>query len=424
MVKRIIVIGAGAAGLMAAGRAAEMGAQVIVLEKMREAGKKILISGQSRCNLTNTASLEFFLAHYGRNRHFLRNAYSRFFRDELLSLLARYGVSTMEERGGRVFPASGQASDVRDGLLRYAEAQGAAIRYQHEVRTIRAAEGVVEGVELWDGQHLDADAVILTTGGASWADTGSTGDGYVMAQALGHTLQPLRPALVPLTVGERKTAKALQGVSLKNVRCTFTTQNKEGKEKPIRPLYPIPDTGELLFTHFGVSGPLILTMSLAVVDALRAGKVVKLSIDMKPGMTDADIDKRLQREFESNSHRQLNTLLRGWLPEKLAGVIAELSGVEEDRHVYRIQAHERQVITGLMKNFTWTITGALPLAAGMVTAGGVTLKEINPITFESKIVAGLYLAGEVLDIAADTGGFNLQAAFSGGYIAGENAAQA
>lgn len=423
MVQRIIVVGAGAAGLIAAGRAAEMGAQVLVLEKMREAGKKILISGKSRCNITNTAPLELFLKHYGRNGRFLRNAYSRFFRDELRALFAQYEVLTLEERGGRVFPASGQASDVRDALLRYMQTNNAEIRYLHEVHRIHAVEGAVDGVDLWDGSHMAADAVILTTGGASWASTGSTGDGYVMAQALGHTLLPLRPALVPLTVAERKTAKALQGVSLKNVRCTFTKQNKDGKEKPIRLLYPIPDTGEMLFTHFGVSGPLILTMSLGVVDALKAGNSVNLSIDLKPGMTESDIDKRLQREFEDNSHRHLHALLKSWVPDKLAGVIADLSGIEEDRHVYRIQAHERQIITGLLKNFTWTITGALPLASGMVTAGGVSLKEINPITFESKIISGLYCAGEVLDIAADTGGFNLQAAFTGGYLAGENAAQ-
>jgi len=422
MSHRIIVIGAGAAGLIAAGRAAEMGAQVLLLEKMREAGKKILISGKSRCNITNTASLERFLTYYGRNGRFLRNAYSRFFRDELLALFARYGVLTLEERGGRVFPASGHASDVRDGLLRYVETNHAEIRYLHEVQRIRVSAGTIEGVDLWDGRRIAADGVILTTGGASWASTGSTGDGYVMARALGHTLVPLRPALVPLTVSERSIAKALQGVSLRNVRCTFTTQKKDGKEQPFRPIYPIPETGEILFTHFGVAGPLILTMSLSLVDALRAGKSVNLSIDLKPGMTESDINKRLQREFEQNAHRRLRTLLKSWVPDKLAGVIARISGIEEDRHVYRIQANERQKLTGFLKAFTWTITGALPLASGMVTAGGVSLREINPITFESKIISGLYLAGEVLDIAADTGGFNLQAAFTGGYLAGENAA--
>ncbi|MDF1513929.1 MAG: NAD(P)/FAD-dependent oxidoreductase [Anaerolineae bacterium] len=422
MAKKIIVVGAGAAGLMAAGRAAEMGAHVILLEKMREAGKKILISGKSRCNITNTAALPEFLTYYGKNGNFLRNAYSRFFRDELLALLARYGVLTQEERGGRVFPASEQAIDVRDGLLRYVEANGVDIRYLHEVQRIQEVNGIIQGIDLWNGERIDADAVILTTGGASWASTGSTGDGYVMAQSLGHTLVPLRPSLVPLTVEERKTAQALQGVSLKNVSCTFTTISKRGKVSPIRPVYPVPATGEMLFTHFGVSGPLILTMSLGIVDTLRSGKTVKLSIDIKPGMTENDINQRLQREFEHYAHRRLHTLLKSWVPDKLANVIAELSGIEEDRHVHRIQAHERQSIAKLLKAFTWTIKGTLPLSAGMVTAGGISLKEINPITFESRIVSGLYCAGEILDLAADTGGFNLQAAFTGGYLAGESAA--
>ena len=349
MTRKIIVVGAGAAGLMAAGRAAEMGAQVILLEKMREAGKKILISGKSRCNITNTAPLEQFLNYYGRNGRFLRNAYSRFFRDELLALFARYGVYTQEERGGRVFPASGKASDVRDGLLRYIESSHGEIRYLHEVQKVLIEDGSVKGVDLWDGERILADTVILTTGGASWASTGSTGDGYVIAQSLGHSLTPLRPSLVPLTVGERKIAKELQGVSLKNVRCTFTIQTKDGKIKPLRPIYPIPDTGEMLFTHFGVSGPLILTMSLGVVDAIRTGKSVNLSIDLKPGMTESDINRRLQREFENLSHRRLYTLLKGWLPDKLARVIASLSGVDEDLHVHRIQAQERQKITNLLK---------------------------------------------------------------------------
>jgi predicted Rossmann fold flavoprotein len=275
---------------------------------------------------------------------------------------------------------------------------------------------------MWDGRRIMADAVILATGGASWESTGSTGDGYVMARGLGHTLVPLRPALVPLTVAERTTAKALQGVSLKNIRCTFTTRTNSGKEKIVRPIYPTPDTGEMLFTHFGVSGPLILTMSLGVADILNAGKAVKLSIDLKPGMTAFEVKQRLQRDFDQNAHRRLHNILKGWMPDKLAGVIAKLSGVETDRHAYRIEASERQKVVELIKSFSWTITGTLSLSSGMVTAGGVSLKEINPITFESKIIPGLYLAGEILDIAADTGGFNLQAAFSEGYLAGENAA--
>lgn len=421
MTRRVIVIGAGAAGLIAAGRAAEMGADVILLEKMREAGKKILVSGQERCNITNTAPLERFLSHYGRNGPFLRNAYHRFFRDELLALLARYGVTTQEERGGRVFPASGQAGDVRDALLRYATSHRVEIRYHAEVQQLLIDDGAVIGVEVSNGARIPAHAVILATGGASWPATGSTGDGYRMAQAAGHTIVPLRPALVPLTVAERALAKALQGVSLRNVSCTFYTQKGDGPTKVLRLPYPMPPTGEMLFTHFGVSGPLILTASLAAVDALRSGAKVTLSIDLKPGMTEHEVHTRLQREFEEHAQRQLPNLLKGWVPATLADALAGLSGIAADRPIHTIRAEERTHLVTLLKDFHWEITGSLPLASGMVTAGGVALKEVHPVNFESRLVHGLHIVGETLDIAADTGGFNLQAAFSSGYLAGEHA---
>ncbi len=421
MTKRVVIIGAGAAGLIAAGRAAEVGAEVILLEKMAEAGKKILVSGQERCNITNSAPLEKFLEHYGRNGQFLRNAYHRFFRDELLALLARYGVETQEERGGRIFPASGKAEDVRDALLRYATTHGATLRYRTEVQRILVADGEVIGVQAQNGERIPAHAVILATGGAAWPATGSTGDGYRMAQELGHTIVPLRPALVPLTVAERTLAKALQGVSLRNVRCTFSMQKGAGPAKVLRIPYPMPPTGEMLFTHFGVSGPLILTASLAVVDALRDGAKVVLHIDLKPGMTEQEVHARLQREFEEHAQRLLSNQLKGWVPAALAEVLAGLSGVAADRPVHTIRAEERARIVARLKDFRWEITGSLPLASGMVTAGGVALKEVNPVSFESRLIRGLYIVGETLDIAADTGGFNLQAAFSSGYLAGEHA---
>jgi hypothetical protein len=412
--------------LIAAGRAAELGAQVLLLDKMDEAGKKILISGKSRCNITNTAPLDEFLTYFGPRGRYLTNAFHRFFRDELLELLGRYGVQTQAERGGRIFPSSGQAADVRDALLRYAVEHGVEVRYLAEVTQVTVSDDHITGVELARGGRLAADAVILATGGASWPDTGSTGYGYVMAQGLGHTIEPLHAALVPLTVAERATAKALQGVSLRNVRCTFWTREGAARrstgvgegERRLHIPYPIPDTGELLFTHFGVSGPLILTASIAVVDALRSGKEVILSIDLKPGMTVDEIHARLQREFEERPHLQLRTLLQGWVPASLADVLAELSAIEEDRHVHRIRADERAGLVKLLKGFRWTLVGSLPIAAGMVTAGGVSLKEVDPTTFESRIVRGLFIVGELLDLAADTGGFNLQAAFSTGYLAG------
>ncbi len=467
---KVIVVGGGAAGLIAAGRAAELGADVLILEKMGEAGKKLLVSGKERCNLSNAAPLEDFLRHYGPQGPFLRNAYYRFFREALLALLARYGVQTQVERGGRIFPTSGQAADVRDALLRYVlgysarerlgretplrlhgERSNVEIRYHAPVAALeisqpgekhgKSTRATIEGVRLRDGEIIRADAVILATGGASWTSTGSTGDGYRMAKAVGHTIVPLRPALVPLTVEERAWAKALQGVSLYNVACTLLVQeisasvgrrrcaytassNESTREiKPIQPRYPMPPTGELLFTHFGLSGPLILTLSLDAVDALREGKRVHASIDLKPGMTADQVRARLQREFERHPHKQLPNLLRGWAPRSLAEVIAQRSGIASDRTVHNIRAEEREMLVTLFKDFRWHITGSLPLEAGMVTAGGVALDEVDPRTFASQIVSGLFLAGEVLDLAADTGGYNLQAAFSSGYLAGENAAQ-
>lgn len=422
MTKRVVVVGAGAAGLVAAGRAAELGARVLLLEKMDEAGKKILVSGKSRCNVTNVAPLEQFIAYYGRNGQFLRNAFHRFFRPELLQLLARYGVATQAERGGRIFPVSGQASDVRDALVRFARDHGAEIQYRAQVQQVVVSGDGVAAVEVASGEALPADRVILATGGASWPGTGSTGEGYLMAQQLGHTLVPLHPALVPLSVAERSLAKTLQGLSLRNVRCAFFVRTKSGKERPLRIAYPMPDTGEMLFTHFGVSGPLILTASGAVVDALRSGREVILAIDLKPGMREEEVRTRLQAEFEQNPHRRLRTLLRGWVPSTLADVLADISPVGDEREVHSIQAEEREALVAVIKGFRWTITGSLPLAAGMVTAGGVSLNEVDPISFESKKVTGLHIVGELLDLAADTGGFNLQAAFTSGYLAGTHAA--
>lgn len=421
---RVIVIGAGAAGLIAAGRAAELGAQVLLLEKMEEAGKKILISGQKRCNITNSAPLETFLQNYHPDGRFLRNAFARFFREALLDLLSRYGVKTQTERGGRIFPASGRAADVRDALLRYATAQGVEIRYRTPVQSLLTTEQRITGVRLHDGTVLNADAVILTTGGASWTGTGSTGDGYRMAAEVGHTIVPLRPSLVPLTVAEKSYAQALQGVSLRKVRCHLLTRDAAGRTLPLPPPYPLPDTGEMLFTHFGVSGPLVLSLSLGAVDALRSRQEVWLSIDLKPGMTLDEVRARLQREFEAAPHKHLPALLASWGPKRIGEVLTSWSGIGDAREVHTLRAAERDALAALIKDWRWRITGSLPLEAGMVTAGGVALKEVDPRTLASRKMQGLYLAGEVLDIAADTGGFNLQAAFSTGYVAGESAARA
>jgi len=321
---------------------------------------------------------------------------------------------------------------VRDALLRYTNQHNVQVRYRTPVEALlmdpegtdtQPNAGRVQGVRLRDGKQIMASAIILATGGASWPSTGSTGDGYRMAQTIGHSIIPLRPALVPLTVAERARAKALQGISLRNIHCTLLAQQAKGTHyKPIPPRYPLPPTGELLFTHFGLSGPLVLTRSLDAVDALRAGKQVFASIDLKPGMTADEIRIRLQREFEQHAHKHLANLLQNWAPHALATVLAEMSGIAPERPVHTIRAEERDSIVERFKDFRWQITSSLPLEAGMVTAGGVSLKEVDPRSFASRKVHGLFLAGEVLDLAGDTGGFNLQAAFSSGYLAGEHAA--
>ncbi len=421
---QVVVIGGGAAGLVAAGRAAELGARVLLLEKMEQVGNKILVTGKERCNVTNSAPLEEFITYFGPQGVFLRNAFHRFFRDELLDLLKRNGVKTQEERGGRIFPASGKAADVRDALLYYASRSGAVIRSRVAVEALLTRNGRIDKVRLTSGETISTRTVVLATGGASWPATGSTGEGYRMAEAIGHTLVPLRPALVPLTVAERGRARELQGVSLRRVSCKLMAAPEGQAEFEIPAPYPLPPVGEILFTHFGLSGPLVLTLSLAAVDAVKAYKKVYLSIDLKPGMTSDEIRARLQSEFEQYPKRHLHMLLAGWGPRKLGEVLATACGVGLERLVHSIRAEERERLVMLFKDFRWQVTGSLSLAAGMVTAGGVALSEVDPRTMASRKVEGLYLAGEVLDLAADTGGFNLQAAFTTGYLAGESAAQA
>ena len=432
---RVIVVGAGAGGMMAAGRAAEMGAEVLLLEKTDGPGKKILVSGKNRCNLTNARDLDDFLSMYGPNGRFLHGAFHRFFRDDLLAFLARYGVETKVERGGRIFPVSDDAADVVKAFRRYLEDYGVQIRAGVPVTGIAVREGLVEGVRTEEGL-LPARAVILATGGATWPATGSTGDGYRIAATLGHAVTKLRPALVPLVVMEVERAKSMQGVSLRNVRLTAF----RGPAEEIDPaLIPAKDVGrgleqrrrkgpiiesrmgEMLFTHFGIGGPITLLMSLAVVDALAEGPV-SVAIDLKPALTAAELHVRLQRDFDSFGKRGFRSLLAGLLPHKMIEPFIEMTGIPADRPGHQISATEREKLLGLLKALRFNIKGPLPMTAAIVTAGGVALKEIDPRTMASRIVSGLFFCGEVMDIDADTGGYNLQAAFSTGFVAGEAAA--
>ena len=432
---RVVVVGAGAGGMMAAGRAAEAGCRVLLLEKTDGPGKKLLISGKGRCNLTNARDLAGFLAMFGPNGRFLHGVFRRFFRDELLALFDRYGLQTKVERGGRVFPASDDAADVVKVIGRYLEEHRVEVRTGVRVTAIAARGGRVEAVRTETGE-IAARAVVLATGGATWPSTGSAGDGYRMAAGVGHSVTKLRPALVPLVVAETERAKAMQGVSLRNVRLTAFRGPAEGIDPGRTPAKdcgrgidgkkqagPVIESrmGEMLFTHFGLGGPITLLMSLSVVDALAQGPV-SVSIDLKPGLTAQELRVRLQRDFDSFGKRGLRNLLAGLLPHKMIDTVVSLSGIPAERPAHQIDAAERERLVVLLKSLRFNITGPLPLTAAIVTAGGVSLKEVDPRTMASRIVAGLYLCGEVLDLDADTGGSNLQAAFSTGYVAGEEAA--
>jgi len=434
--KPVVVVGAGASGMMAAGRAAELGAKVLLLEKTEHAGKKILISGKTRCNLTNTKELDNFITMYGSNGHFLYSAFNHYFRDDLLASLRRYGVETKTERGGRIFPASDDARDVVKAFEHYLVDNGVQMQTCAQATNILADKGRVVGVQT-TLKTYPAAAVILATGGASYPATGSTGDGYRMAAAVGHTITRLRPALVPLVVFETERAKSMQGVSLRNLRLTayqcvavevnlsMTPTSDSGRGiMGKHPRLPIIESrmGEMMMTHFGIGGPVTLQMSLAIVDALEHG-AVSVSIDLKPALSDKELRQRLQRDFERYGKRSYRNILKGLLPQKLVEPFVEMTSIPSDKRGHQIASEERERLLRLLKSLRFDIKAPLPLASAMVTAGGVSLKEIAPRTMASRLVTGLYFCGEVMDIDAETGGYNLQAAFSTGYVAGENAAR-
>jgi predicted Rossmann fold flavoprotein len=422
--------------MMAAGRAAELGAPVLLLEKTDGPGKKILISGKTRCNLTNSKDLDDFITMYGANGRFLYRAFNRFFRDDLLDFLKRYGVETKTERGGRIFPASDDAHDVTRAFERYMTERGVELRNNAKVTAINVDGGRVASVQTEDKQY-PAAAVILATGGSSYPGTGSSGDGYRMATALGHTITRLRPALVPLVVREVDLAKSMQGVSLRNVRLTAyqcAANDIDTSKTPKRdcgrgiagrkPQSPVIESrmGEMMMTHSGIGGPTTLLMSLAIVDALERGPV-SVSIDLKPALDEKQLRTRLQRDFESYSKRSYRNILKELLPQKMIAPYVAMTGIPPEKCGHEITAEERERLLSSLKSLRFNIDGPLPISAAIVTAGGVSLDEIDPYTMASRLIGGLYFCGEVMDIDADTGGYNLQAAFSTGYVAGEEAAR-
>ncbi len=411
----LIVIGAGAAGLMAAGAAAEAGARVTLLERMERPGRKLLITGKGRCNITNTSGIPDFIAHIQPNGKFLRTAFSTFFSDDIIRLLGRFGLQTVAERGNRVFPATNKSADVVNALLKWIDHNGVEYRGGTRVSELLIRDGAVCGVRAAAGDSLmeiGAKAVIICTGGKSYPATGSSGDGYKLAGQAGHTVTPLRQALVPLeTSGD--TAQKLQGLSLKNVSVSLWVGGKKTAT----------EFGEMLFTHFGLSGPVILTLSRRAVDALRENREVEISVDLKPALDEQKLDARLIRDLNDNGKKQLGSVFRQWLPSSMIPVFIDLLSLDPSRECHQVSGAERRKIMLLMKDLRFRVTGCRSFKEAIVTAGGVDLRETDPRTMESKLVKNLYFAGEVLDLDADTGGYNLQVAWSTGWLAGRSAAE-
>ena len=404
---KVAIVGGGAAGLLAAIAAAENGHQVHLYEKNEKLGKKLFITGKGRCNVTNACDMEALFAGVVTNKKFLYSAFYGFTNMDMMELLERLGVKLKVERGSRVFPQSDKSSDIIGALAGECRRLGVQVYLRTEVKAVITGEGVCRGLLLQGNRKVEADRVIVATGGLSYQTTGSTGDGYEFAKSAGHKVTDLSPALVPLAAKEPEV-KELQGLSLRNVEVTFTFGKKV--------LYQ--EFGEMLFTHYGVSGPVILSASSFLTKQLKKGPVT-LSIDLKPALSKEQLDARLLRDFEEVKNRQFKNAMDKLLPAKLIPVIVRRSGIDPEKKVNEITRQERQGLTELLKGYTLTLTGLRDYNEAIITQGGVSVKEINPSTMESRLVSGLYFAGEVLDLDAVTGGFNLQIAWSTAYAAGK-----
>ena len=405
--KQIVVIGGGAAGLMAAVIAGREGARVILLEKMNMVGKKMGITGKGRCNITNSADISDFIKNTPGNGKFLYGAYERFSNVDLLALLHEWGLKTKVERGGRVFPESDSALEVRNLFMKMLKKYNVTVHLNEAVTKIVTKDNVVTGV-VTTKESYACEAVIIATGGASYPLTGSTGDGYRLAEGVGHSITDIRPSLVPI-VTEESWVKDIMGLSLRNVEVSIVS-----KEKVQAKIF-----GEMMFTHFGVTGPTILSLSHTVGKLLRKKKTapIAVSINLKPALTPEVLDKRLQKDFDLYSKKQLANGMKDLLPSNLIPIIISLAKLDPAKPINQITKEERQQLCHVLQHMTLTVKGLRPVEEAIVTAGGISLKEFNPKTMESKLVKGLYGAGEVLDIDAFTGGYNLQAAFSTGYVA-------
>lgn len=403
------IVGAGPAGIMGAIRASAFNKNIILFERNNAIGRKILLSGKGRCNVTNIASLEEFVSKFGQSGNFLRPAFLKFFNQDLIDFFKANGLDLKIERQGRVFPVTDKASSIVEVLKKCLLKENVKIAYNKRVIDIRKDSDAFR-LFLEDKTEIRARKIILASGGLSFQSTGSTGDGFTIASKFGHTIVSPMPALVPLRTKEC-WVKDLKGLTLKNIRLTFVSQGK----KIISPI------GEMQFTHFGVSGPLVLDLSSEVVRLLKSQKQAYLYIDLKPALTFEQLENRLLNDFQLYGNKSIKGFLKGLLPVNFISVFLNAIKFDCNKKVNQITKSERQAIVNLLKNFKLHIAGSLPIEEAMVTSGGVSTKEINPKTMESKIAAGLYFAGEIIDVAAPSGGYNLQAAFSTGYLAGEAA---
>lgn len=399
------VIGGGPAGILAAGAAAEKGHTVTLFEKNNQLGKKLFITGKGRCNITNSAPIEEFFDNVVTNRNFLYSSLYTFDNNAIIDLLNKYGLKTKVERGNRVFPESDKSSDVIKAFKKYLDQSGVDIRLNSDVSHIKY-DGESFTLFIRDGGEFKCDKLIVTTGGRSYPATGSTGDGYSFAKSLGHTVTDLRPSLVPIELND-VWVNELMGLSLRNVSLTAYSGKKQIHS----------EFGEMVFTHYGISGPIVLSMS-NYVNGTKSN--LRLTLDLKPALDQEKLDSRIVRDFAQFSNKQLKNALNELLPQRLIPWVIEASGIYPDKVVHQITKEERDKLVNALKSFPLSFKGFRPIEEGIVTSGGINVKEINPSTMESKIIPGLFFAGEIIDVDALTGGYNLQIAYSTGYLAGIN----
>lgn len=424
----VVVIGGGPAGMMAAIASAEQGNYVILIEKMSSLGRKLLITGKGRCNITSSLDMNEFIKNTPGNGRFLFSCYQEFTNQDIIDFLKKQGLDVKEERGNRIFPVTDKSLDVLKAFTKRLKELNISIKYNTSVEEILVEDNKVIGVKINDkelskdarnaeNKIIKADKVVLATGGKSYPLTGSTGDGYELAKKLGHTITAIKPSLVPLETHNKKVCQEMQGLSLRNVKIQLKDVEKN------KVIYE--EQGEMLFTHFGVSGPTILSSSAHLVrykniEEKFAEKKIVLSIDFKPALTEEKLDARLLRDFDKQKNKQYKNSLDELLPQKLIPIVVERSKINSNKKVNEITKEERRNLVKLLKHFELEIKQFRPIDEAIITSGGVSIKEINPKTMASKLVEGLYFAGEIIDVDSYTGGFNLQIAYSTGYVAGKN----